>query len=88
MVKKLLLLFLMFSSFSFARYVNACVVIRKHSDYSFQCQSLESGKDFLFTVQSPKVIQNFKVGYVYKVWFNYDDEGYYDVYDWKFLYKY
>lgn len=85
MLKKLLLLFLMFSSFSFARYVNQCKILSVdgREDFSFKCKSLETGKIFTFEMESlpdgepvTSYVYYHKVGKVYKIWFH-ESNGYY-----------
>lgn len=76
MLKKLLVLFLLLSSFSFARFVNQCKVLGLHDSWSFRCRSLETGKVFYFAADTTEIARSFKVGRVYKIWF--EDQGYYE----------
>ena len=85
MLKKLLVFFLLLSSFSFARYVEQCKVLSVdgRENFTFKCKSLETGNIFTFGMESlpdgepvtPYVYYH-QVGKVYKIWFH-ESNGFY-----------
>lgn len=76
MFKKLLIFFLVLSRLSFSRFVNQCKVLGLHDSWSFRCRSLETGKVFYFAADTTEIARSFRVGRVYKIWFQ--DQGYYE----------
>ena len=91
MLKRSLLLFLLVSSFSFStRFVNQCRILERYDRNTIRCKSVESGKIFYFVTPASEIAREFKIGKIYKIWF--EDEGDYDngrtfyyMEDWKFI---
>ena len=85
MLKKLLVFFLLLSSFSFARYVEQCKIlsIDGRETFYFKCKSLETGKIFIFGMEGlpdgapvAHYVYYHKVGKIYKIWFH-ESDGFY-----------
>lgn len=79
-IKKILFLLLLFSTFSFARYINKCEILKVGTEnYQIECKSLESKKTFLFDTVNLEIAKEYfeypVIGKIYKVWFHEDDNG-------------